>query len=178
MGLEYHEFHKKWFSGAAPQNAAYASKVFSITGNGADGDWVSIGDEVYEFDTNSSVTSGHILVDISSGGLGAVNCAAKLTAAIEANSTIVDAFDLLHDGNVAIQSKTVGTESNDIALAKSMANAAWDGGATKLSGGKYATPCKSGQGFIVLSGVYYLATEPIDKYNTLGWQKVVPVLVS
>lgn len=173
---EYTQFYKPWFSGT-PQNAAFAAANLTISGNVADGETVTMGTEVYEFDTDGSVTAGNISVDVSVGGVGNVNAAAKLTTAINANSTIIDAFDILNNGVLSIQSKIVGTEGNDIEISTDVVNATFGAGVTKLSGGLYAIPSKTAC-YIVLSGVWYTADEGFDKYQVYGWKSFTPSLVS
>jgi hypothetical protein len=46
-------------------NATYAAEDFTLSGDVSDGETVSIGSQAYEFDTDSSVMEGNILVDVS-----------------------------------------------------------------------------------------------------------------
>jgi hypothetical protein len=112
------------------------------------------------------------------GGLAtitAANAITALVAAITANDTLVTAVDGAGDTVVAT-AKNVGTEGNDIAVAETLANGTWGAGVTTLSGGLYATPAKT-SGFIILNGVWYIATKPIDKYTMDGWKSATPTLI-
>jgi hypothetical protein len=66
MGLSKHTqiFTKPWFA-STPQNAKKASATLTISGVVSDGQKVTIGSNVYEFDTNNNITSGSIKVDIA-----------------------------------------------------------------------------------------------------------------
>lgn len=174
--LEYKQFFQKWFSSASPYNAVKASATFTLDGNVSDGEIVSVGNTVYEYDTNGSVESNHVSVDVSIGGVGAANAIAKLLVAIAANSTDVTAA--AGTGTSAVISyATVGTEGNSTAVSTTCANGIFGNGVTALSGGQYATPAKV-RSFIVLDGVFYIATKGIDKYTTDGWQSFTGSLVS
>ena len=173
--LEYKQFFQKWFSSATPYNAVKASATFTLDGNVSDGEIVSVGNTVYEYDTNGSVESNHVSVDVSVGGVGAANAIAKLLVAIAANSTDVTAA--AGEGTTAVVSfATVGTEGNSTEVYTTCENGTFGESAT-LSGGLYATPAKC-RSFIVLDGTFYIATEGIDKYHTTGWQSFTGSLVS
>ena len=174
--LEYKQFFQKWFSNSVPQNAVKANATFTLNGNVSDGELVVLGENTYEFDTNGTVTSGNIKVDVSIGGVGRANAIAKLLVAIAANSTDVTAA--AGEGTTAVVSfATVGTEGNSTAVSTTCVNGIFGGGVTALSGGQYAIPAKV-RSFIVLDGVFYIATKGIDKYTTDGWQSFTGSLVS
>lgn len=174
--LEYKQFFQKWFSANAPQNAAKATVTFTLNGVVSDGEKVVVGEKTYEFDTNGSVTAGNVAVDVSVGGVGAANAIAKLLIAIAANSTDVTA--VAGTGTSAVISfATVGTEGNSTAVSTTCVHGTFGESVTTLSGGQYATPAKV-RSFIVLDGVFYIATKGIDKYTTDGWQSFTGSLVS
>jgi hypothetical protein len=173
--LKYLQFFMPWFN-STPQNAVKASATFTLSGNVSDGEKVIAGNTTYEYDTNGSVTAGNVKVDVSSGGVGAANAISKLLTAIAANSTDVTAA--AGTGTKAVISyAVVGTEGNSTAVSTTCVNGTFGSEITKLSGGQYATPAKC-RSFIILSGVFYIATEGIDKYNTSGWKSFTGSLVS
>lgn len=172
---KYQQFFSKWYSGTA-QNAVKATATFTLDGNVSDGELVVLGENTYEFDTNGTVTSGNIKVDVSIGGVGEANAIAKLLVAIAANSTDVTAA--AGEGTTAVISYAVtGIGGNSCAVSTTCANGTFGNGITALSGGQYATPAKV-RSFIVLDGVFYIATKGIDKYTTDGWQSFTGSLVS
>jgi hypothetical protein len=74
---------------------------FDITGNCSDGELVTIGARVYEFDTGGAVGPGHVLVDIAADQ-SALPSAAALAAAINADvQRPASAYDV-GDGTVLI----------------------------------------------------------------------------
>lgn len=171
--MEFTQFYRKWFQ-TTPVNAKFAQATYAISGNVSDGELVYIGNEIFEFDTNSSVTEGNIAVDVSGG---ATKAAAKtaLIAAINANSLIATAVTASGD-NMTIKAKYVGTEPNSYLVADDATNGTF-GLAETLTGGQYATPAAT-IGYIILSGVWYITTKPIDKYSTDGWYSMTPSVIT
>jgi predicted secreted protein len=115
-----------------------AQMSFSTAGGDAsDGETVTIGTRVYEYDTAAApgaVTAGRVRVDIS-GGAGFEAAALALTAAINGDTGAeVYAVDGVA-GVLLVSAKEKGTNGNSIALAETMANGAWNGGAVFLAGG-------------------------------------------
>lgn len=113
------------------ETADPATGSLTFTGVVADGQTVTIGTEVYEFDTNSSVTSGHIAVDVSSGAT-ASDAVTALVSAITANSSLVTAIDDTGDV-VKVTSIGTGVSANSIATTETCTNASW--GHATLTGG-------------------------------------------
>ena len=64
----------------APVNAVAAVGTLTFSGVVADGQTVTIGDDVYEFDNDESVTEGNILVDVT----GDLSASAAVTALVNA----------------------------------------------------------------------------------------------
>ncbi|MHB9105758.1 MAG: hypothetical protein ACYDCO_01765 [Armatimonadota bacterium] len=112
---------------------AHATGTLTFTGNVADGETVTIGDEVYEFDTNTGVTPGNIRVALGAGGVAPANAVTQLVAAILANT----AYDLTAvDGaldTVVVTALRSGVWANALDTLEACANASW--GAAKLAGG-------------------------------------------
>lgn len=120
--------------GVPPSEGLQASEVLDISGSVSDGDTVTIGTRVYEFDTDASVSGSNVLVDVS-GGATAPDAVTALVAAINADtSAVVYAADGAGD-TVVVFAKAAGTAGNSIALAEDGANLAWTASATNLSGG-------------------------------------------
>jgi hypothetical protein len=61
------EVQTPWFDGTAPANAVNATATLTFSGVVKVAETVTINGKIYEFDANSSVTSGHVAVDISEG---------------------------------------------------------------------------------------------------------------
>lgn len=169
MALEYTQFYKKWFSSSTPLAGVKAVGTLTFTGVVADTQTVTIGSEVYEFDTTGAVTAGRILVDVS-GGVTASDAVTALVAAITANSAIVTAVDGTGD-TVVVTYKWVGTDGNSIATTETLTNGSW--GDTTLKTGQFATPV-SCPCFIIISGVWYIADAPVEKHTLGGWKSATP----
>jgi phage tail sheath gpL-like len=175
MGLT--RMFRKWFAESVPQNAAKATGTLTFSNVVSDGQTVTIGNEVYEFDTHltGAVTAGNIRVNVS-GGASASQAVTALVAAITANSAIVTAVDGTGD-TVVVTAKLVGDEYN-YNVAETCANATWGAGVTALSGGQYATECHCPAYYISSVGVWYICESPVDQYDTAGWKSMTPTVVS
>ena len=53
-------------NGGTPVNAVAAAGLLTLTGTVIDGETITVGTEIFEIDTNSSVVAGHIAIDVSS----------------------------------------------------------------------------------------------------------------
>jgi len=110
----------------------HATGTLTFTSDAVDGDTVTIGDDVYEFDTNGVFTPGNIQVDVSAGATASAAVTA-LVAAITASTTEdVSAADGALD-TVVVTSVHSGVAGNAIATTQTCTNATW--GATKLASG-------------------------------------------
>lgn len=118
---------------AAMADTGHAAKGFlTFSGVVSDGELVTIGADIFEFDTNSSVTAGHIAVDVS-GGATAPDAVTALVSAITASATEpISAADVTGDV-VRVTYDTVGTAGNAIGSTTDCANGAW-AAATLLGG--------------------------------------------
>ncbi|KKN66408.1 hypothetical protein LCGC14_0472300 [marine sediment metagenome] len=116
----------------------FANALLQITGVVVDGETVTVGAEVYEFDDDASVVAGNILVDVT-GDLTAANALAKLTLAINASGKSgVRAEDPVDGVNMdLIAQKAHDNVSANVALAETIGNGAID---TAMQFGKKGTP--------------------------------------
>lgn len=165
--MEYTQMFKKWFSTASPLPGVRSS--INI-GAGVDG-VVTIYHTLVTPDGNSYtiqvvagvgnninlsavLTGTDVLVTLGTDGVGAL-LASKNTAIL-----ISTAINLL-TGVTSVYSGT-GATSIGAAIAK-----------TNFTGGQFATPvnCRS---FIVISGVWYIADNPITKETLGGWKSATP----
>lgn len=135
-------FDKNTHKGRALEDGSlgvFANALLQITGVVVDGETVTVGAEVYEFDAAPpSVGAGNIGVDVS-GGLDAVNALAQLTLAINASGRSgVRAEDPLDGVNLdLIARKAHDNVSANVALAETIVNGAIDGA---MQFGKKGTP--------------------------------------
>lgn len=116
----------------------FANALVQISGVVSDGETVTVGAEVYEFDDDAAVTAGRIAVDVT-GDLSAANALAKLTLAINASGRSgVRAEDPVDGINMDLIAKLAHENvSANVALAETMANGAID---TVMQEGKKGTP--------------------------------------
>ena len=155
------------FTTSAPVNAVAATGTLTFTGVVSDTETVTIGDDVYEFDTDASVTEGNILVDVS-GGATASDAVTALVAAIVASDTQgVGAADGAGD-TVVLTADTAGTAANAIATTETCANGSF--GAVTLEGGVDSTTGVKGQMFVDATYLYVnIATSTVSTGN---WRRV------
>jgi len=155
------------FVTSAPVNAVAATGTLTFSDSVSDTETVTIGDDVYEFDTDASVTEGNILVDVS-GGATASAAVTALVAAINANDTQgVGAADGAGD-TVVLTADTKGTVANAIATTETCANGAF--GAATLEGGVDGTVGAKGQAYLDASYLYFaIATNTIADAN---WRRI------
>jgi hypothetical protein len=177
--MAFKEFHlqPKWFDEETPTNPKKASATLTISDDVSNGETITIGTDVFEFRTAGSASIGNIKVDISgTGDTASDKAAAKLVAAINANSTLVDAVASKDDNEndiVVVTYKTVGTEGNSVAVAKTMTDGSWGTGVTKLSGGQYGTPCPMNNIMVYSDSYYYVCVEAGNKTD-VAWKKFIP----
>lgn len=108
-----------------PVNAVAAVSTLTFSGSVSDGEIVTIGTDVYEFDTDASVTGDNIAVDVS-GGATAPDAVTALVAMITANATEpVSAVDGSGD-TVVVTADVKGTDAESIVTTTDCANGAWD----------------------------------------------------
>ena len=167
----------KWFSDATPRNPKRAKAILTLTNTVSNSETVTIGTDVFEFRTSGDAGTGKIKVDISGEGNTAPDkAAAKLAQTINANSTIVTATvgeDADENDIVTIEYKEIGTEGNAIAVDKTMDNATFGAGVTKLSGGQLGTPSMT-KNVVVYVDHYYYWCDKEGNEKTVSWKRFVP----
>lgn len=97
----------------------------TFSGNVSDGELVVIQNSIYEFDTNSSVSSGNIPVDVS-GNQTAGNAVTKLIDAINNDVTSEVAAYQGVGNSVVIFTKSAERDGENYSLSTTCANADWD----------------------------------------------------
>jgi len=141
----------------SPVNAVNAYATLTFTGSVSDTETITIGADVYEFDTGGGVTEGHIAVDVS-GGATAPAAVTALVSAITASATEpVSAVDGEGD-TVVVTADVAGITAESILVSKSCTNASW-GADTHLENGVDGTVI-AGEGiwFKDSSYIYYATT--------------------
>jgi hypothetical protein len=122
--------------------AAKALTISAITG--ANTQTVTIGGVTYTFNTALTNTANNVLIGADATAMGA-NLAAAINAGAGAGTTYgtgtvanpsVTASASL--GVVTVTARTPGSSGNAIAIAETLTNGSWAGGATTLSGGANA----------------------------------------
>jgi len=144
-----------------------AQGTLTFSGPVSDGETVTIGGAVYEFDTNGETVEGNIAVDVSQGAT-ASDAVTALVAAITANDDlVVTAVD--GDGDTVVVTAVVpGTEGNKIAVSTDASNGEW--AKATLAGGIDGTVAKKGT---IMFDENYLYVAVDDCTATVSnWKKV------
>lgn len=110
-----------------------ASGTLDVTGTSSDGETVTIGIVVYEFDSDGSVTDWNAVVTIAD--TAAATAVTALTTAIGNNATTSAAMTATNPTatTVLLTSDKEGADGNGVATTETMANGAF--GDTSLTGG-------------------------------------------
>lgn len=160
------------FTASAPVNAVAAVGTLTFSGAVSDTETVTIGDDVYEFDTDAvaAITEGNIRVDVS-GGATAAAAVTALVAAIgsERGYTAADGAG----DTVVVTYGTKGTVGNAIAVATTCAAGSWGAGVTTLgdtTAGVDGTVGVKGQMYADASYLYFA----VDANTTAdtNWRRV------
>lgn len=152
---------------ATPVTPVAATGALTFTGVVADGETVTIGSDVYEFDTDEEVGAGHILVDVS-GGATASAAVTALVAAITASDTQgVGAADGTGDV-VNLTADVKGAAANSIATTTDCTNATF--AAAKLGNGVDGTVGLKGQ--IMVDASYIYVSTAVSTVAESHWEKV------
>lgn len=118
-----------------------AQGTLTFSGSVSDGETVTIGGAVYEFDTNGETAQGHIAVDVSQGAT-ASDAVAALVGAIGANDASVVTAEAGTGDTVVVTAVVPGTEGNKIKVSTDAANVGW--AKATLAGGVDGTVAKKG----------------------------------
>lgn len=162
---------------ASIEIAVSAKGTISFSGVVVDGQKVTIGNDIYEFDTNAAVTEGNILVDVS-GGVTATLAATALNTAINASATEAVSSVKLSATSVTVIADVPGTVAESIALSETCTNGAWD--FATLTGGFTArnVPLDLG-GFPVVETLRLTTTVALTNVAIIpGGQKIFVTRVS
>ncbi len=138
MGVDLKIDSKLIFPAGTPVNAANASGTLTLSGAVSDGETVTIGNDVYEFDTGDGVEEGNIAVDVSGGATAAAAVTALVAAITASGIEPVTATDGTGD-TVVVTADVAGAVGNSIAVATDADNASWGAGNTALKGGVNGT---------------------------------------
>jgi hypothetical protein len=115
-----------------------ATGTVTFSGSVSDGDIVTIGTRVYEFDTAANpgaITAGRVRVNVNGGATASAAVTALVTAITGDTSAVVTAVDGALD-TVVVTAKTTysGAAGNAIVFTKTGANIAVDGAGTLTNG--------------------------------------------
>ena len=131
---------------ATPVSTAKATATLTFTDAVSDGETVTIGEDVYEFDTaaTSTITEGNIRVNVNAAQT-ATAAVTALVAAITGNTgSVVVAVDGAGD-TVVLTAKEYGADGNSIAVDTDCANGSFGESVEALSGGADGTVGAVGQ---------------------------------
>lgn len=146
--------------------ATRAKGTLAFSDSVADGETVTIGGAVYEFDTDSDTVTGNIAVDVSLGAT-ASDAVTALVAAIEANNDSVVTAEAGDGNTVVVTAVVYGTEGNSIAVDTDADKGEW--AKATLTGGKNGTVAKKGT--IVFDENYvYVAVDDCTE-TVSNWKK-------
>lgn len=101
-----------------------ATGTLTLTGSVNDAQTVTIGSRIYEFDTNSSVISGNVKVDVSGGATPSAAVTALVTAITNDVSKVVDAIDGNGD-TVVVTSVSGDIDGSTISTTETLTNGSW-----------------------------------------------------
>lgn len=103
-----------------------ATGTLTFTGVVADTQTVTIAGRIFEFDNNSTITSGNVKVDVSTGLTAPLAVTALVNAINNDVSSVVEAVDGVGD-TVVVYSKKTGVEGSDFAISETLVNGSWSG---------------------------------------------------
>ena len=113
--MKLRQFKKKWFKDAAPKNAVKANEILTFTGIAADTNTVTIGDNVYEFDNDDTITEGNIKVNMIPYYTKATGVLTFTGVVIEKETVTIgdDTFEFI-DGGTAEEGNIVVLVTDDL----------------------------------------------------------------
>jgi hypothetical protein len=151
----------------APIAPVAATGTLTFIGAVSDGETVTIGGDVYEFDTDEKVEAGNILVDIS-GGATAPDAVTALVAAITASDTQGVGGADGEDDTVVLTAATAGAAANAIATTADCENANFT--KSTLEGGADGTVGAKGQIMVDASKIY--VSTDVSTVSVSHWESV------
>ena len=98
--------------------ATYATGIFTLTDGVSDKETVTIGNDVFEFDTNNTITLGNILVDISAGTKTQASCTFTLGGTVFDGEKINignDIYEIDTNGNFEVGNIQIDLSASAIA---------------------------------------------------------------
>jgi hypothetical protein len=162
------------FATSAPVNAVAAQGTLTFTDSVSDTETVTIGDDVYEFDTDGTedITEGNIRVDVS-GGATASDAVTALVTAITGNTEATySAVD--GDGDtVVVTYETKGTVGNSVEVETDCADASWGSEVATLGDtteGVDGTVAVKGQMYADASYLYFAVAD--NATDDTNWRRV------
>lgn len=156
--------------GSRHPNAQPARAYLDFSDDVSDGETVTIGSDVYEFDDDDDVEEGNIQVDIS-GGATSDDAVLALASAIDGGTEPVTAEG--EGGRVTVSANSEGSNGNSIAVSTDCANAEWANGATTLTGGLDAVLANQGEFFFDINELaIYFATTASIRPTDVTWSFV------
>lgn len=154
------------FRDLTPVNAVAAKSTLAFSGVVSDGETVVIGDDTYEFDTDSDVAEGNIAVDVS-GGATASAAVIALVAASAGGTEPVTLTDGTGD-TVVVTADVKGTAAEAILTSTDCENGAFD--VAHLDGGVDGTVGVKGESYCDGTNIY-VATAA-NTVADANWKKV------
>ena len=150
-----------------PVNAKAADATITFSDSVSNGEKVIIGDDTYEFDTDSDTEEGNIAVDVS-GGATASDAATALNTAINDNTTeAVTAEEESESDAVKVTYDIKGKIGNDINVSTDVTNASWD--EDSLTGGVNGTEGIKFQQYVDEDYLYVSTDE--NTINDANWKR-------
>lgn len=172
--VKYKQRNMKWFDEATPVNAKYAKVTLTVDTQTTIGDTMTIGTKVFTFVADTTeADDGDVSI-----GTNLATSQANIVAAINGTDSINTAIDNITAGAFATNDSVityglVGDEGNLIASTETFDTVTNILSSVTFAGGQYATRM-AGAGYIIISGVWYLANEGVDKWSTDGWYSATP----
>lgn len=154
-------------SKGTPVNAAAASGTLTFTNAVADGELVTIGEQTYEFDTDTDVTDGHIAVDVS-GGATAADAVAALIAAITADGSSVVSAVKGTGTKVVVTAKVAGVAANAVTTTTTCVAATW----AKATLGSGVDGAIGAKGDICADESYLYVASADNSITDTNWRRI------
>ena len=151
-----------------PQNSKAATGNITFNGSVSNGETVTIGEDVYEFDTDGSVEEGNIQVDVSGGDTASDAAAALNTAINEDGTEPVTAEEDETDDAVIVTYDIKGEVGNSVETTETVTNATWEN--ETLTGGQNGTEGEKWQQYVDENYIYVAIEE--NTVNDDNWKRI------